>query len=102
LAAARRILTHFFDGGGIGWFCRDGVTSFGSWVGLRAMFEAGRQKSHGQRLFVMANVIDVIPWFASLLHQQSILKLWMPLHIESFSDQIIHKWFLFLQNDIVT
>ena len=33
-AAAQRILA-FFDGAGIGWFCRDGITSFGSGVGLR-------------------------------------------------------------------
>jgi hypothetical protein len=27
-------------------------------VGLRAMLEAGRQKFHGRRLFVMANIIE--------------------------------------------
>ena len=42
------------------WFPRDGATiSFGSEVGLRAMFEAGWQKSHGWRLFVLANVIEI-------------------------------------------
>jgi hypothetical protein len=32
---------------------------FGVGSYLRAMFEAGRQKSHGRRLFVMANVIEI-------------------------------------------
>jgi hypothetical protein len=30
-----------------------------SGVGPQAMFEAGRRKSHGRRLFVMANVIEI-------------------------------------------
>ena len=39
-------------GGGVGWFHRDGVTSFGSGVGLWTMFEAGRWKFHRWRFIL--------------------------------------------------
>ena len=55
-----------FDADSVGWFRRDGVTRFGSGVGLRAMFEDGWRKYHGRRLFVMANVIEIF-FFCCLL-----------------------------------
>ena len=48
-----------FYGDGVGWVRRGVRLALGSGVGLQAMFEAGRRKSHGWRLFVMANVIEI-------------------------------------------
>ena len=49
-----------FYGGGVGWVNRGVGLALGSGrVGLQAMFEAARPKSHGRRLFVMANVIEI-------------------------------------------
>jgi hypothetical protein len=56
-----RQFSPFFYGGGVGFVRTVVELALGSGVGLQAMFEAGRHKSYGRRLFVivMANVIEI-------------------------------------------